>query len=379
MGYAQVDVTVEITFAGQPVLNQTISMRHEACVRFDIPSSDVHLWSPEHPNLYDVSFRVYERGTCIDEVHSYVALRTFKTADGNVLLNNEPYYLRLILDQGYYPDGLISYPDEDQLKRDIVLAKDMGFNGCRKHEKVEAERFLYYADTLGFLVSIEMPSAYSFRASEAFTSEWLRIINRDYNHPSVFQYVPFNESWGVRNIATRKDIQDYVTGFYHLTKSIDPTRLVSSNDGWEQTITDLCSIHNYQHGSLDDLAKQETFRQSILEREHLLSSIHTPQRKPLYVGGYQYRKEPILLSEFGGISFANHQQDGWGYTGVGNEDDYIQELRRIFDIVHQSQHLAGFCYTQLTDVEQEINGLLDYHRNPKIPISVIRSIVTNQD
>jgi beta-galactosidase/beta-glucuronidase len=355
-----------------------LSITGTGCIELQIPDTNLYLWSPEQPHLYDLNIQLYQNNKKIDEVTSYFAMRKVSMKDGQIYLNNSPYYLRLILDQGYYRDGLLSYPDEETLKQDIILAKQMGFNGCRKHEKIEAERFLYYADIEGFLVSLEMPSAYSFRASDDFVNEWLEIIKRDYNHPSVFMYIPFNESWGVRSINDRADIQDYVTGFYHLTKSIDNTRIVSSNDGWEQTITDVCAIHNYQHGDINDVEKHAEFHRAITDKEALLSNIHTPHKKDIYVGPYSYRKEPILLSEFGGISFANQKQDGWGYTGVSSAEDLERELRRVFDVVYESQHLAGFCYTQLTDVEQEINGLLDYDRKEKLPIDTIKHIVTNK-
>lgn len=369
---------LNITFGDTYTHQEFLAIQNQGCVEVAIPDEHLHLWSPEQPNLYDITIKLYEQNTLTDTVQSYFAMRSVYTKDGQVYLNNNPYYLRLILDQGYYRDGLLSYPDEDTLKNDIILAKKMGFNGCRKHEKIEAERFLYYADTEGFLVSLEMPSAYSFKASEQFTKEWLEIIKRDYNHPSVFMYVPFNESWGVRSIKDRQDIQDYVTGFYHLTKSIDPTRIISSNDGWEQTITDVCAIHNYQHGDINDLEKQQLFHHSITDKDALLSNIHTPHKKEIYVGSYTYRNEPIILSEFGGISYANKKQDGWGYTGVSTPHDLESELRRIFDVIYASKHIAGFCYTQLTDVEQEINGLLDYDRKKKLPLSTIYDIVTNK-
>lgn len=368
-------VHVKVCFQGQMIAEHTIPFEKKACESISLSDHDLHLWTPEDPNLYDIEVEVMDDHDIVDKFETYMGMRDISIKDGQVFLNHKPYYLRLILDQGYYPDGLLSYSDEEALENDIKLAKQMGFNGCRKHEKIEAERFLYYADKIGYLVSLEMPSAYAYKPSQDFVKEWVDIVERDYNHPSVFMYVPFNESWGVRGIKQSKEMQDYITGFYYLTKSLDSSRIVTTNDGWEQTITDICAIHTYQHGNYDDLKKQTLFKQSIIDKDTLLSSIHTNGQKDIYVGPYTYVGEPIFLSEFGGISFANNNQDGWGYTGAPDKETLCDELKRIFNVVYDSEHLAGFCYTQLTDVEQEINGLLDYERKPKLNLEQLKKII----
>lgn len=370
---------LEVSFKGKTILTGKDTFKNKACVTFDIPNEHMHLWTPENPNLYDVKLTLTKNEEVIDAVASYFGIKKISIEGKTILLNNEPYYLRLVLDQGYYQDGLLTYPTEDDLLNDIRLSKQMGFNGCRKHQKIEAERWMYYADKEGFLVSLEMPSQYAFRADNAFIEEWIDAVNRDFNHPSLFMYVPFNESWGVRNIKNSKEQQDYVTGFYYLTKSLDPSRIVISNDGWEQTVTEVCTVHTYRHGKIDDLAMQAEYRQSLHDLDTLLSPIHTPHQRPIYVGEYKYHGEPIILSEFGGVSYVSDKQEGWGYTGVENSADYIKELKRIFNEVYTSPHFTGFCFTQLTDVEQEINGLLSYDRKPKVPIEVIRKIVCNED
>lgn len=373
----QSKITISFNQQELLILEQEFSKRCRFNV--EIPKDAYYLWSPEMPNLYDVSIELYKNGQKVDSVKSYVGLRKISVEGNKVLLNNEPYYLKLILDQGYYPDSLLAYPTEEDLLNDIKIAKQMGFNGCRKHQKIEAERFMYYADKEGYLVSLEMPSQYSYKANTQFGHEWFDAIERDYNHPSLFMYIPFNESWGVRDVKNSKEQQDYITGFYHLTKSLDPTRIVVTNDGWEQTITDVCAIHTYRHGKIDDPVIQKEFHQSLTDLDTLLTSIHTSKNHPIYVGEYGYRGEPIILSEFGGVSFANQKQNGWGYTGVDNQEDYLKELKRIFDVVYASKHFAGFCYTQLTDVEQEINGLLTYDRKEKGPLDVIKKIICNEE
>lgn len=340
-----------------------------------IPVSEVYCWTPETPSLYDIFVKVFVKGEIVDEIKSYSALRKYSIKGNQVLLNDEPYYLRLVLDQGYYKEGLLSYPTEEDLIEDIKLAKQMGFNGARKHQKIEAERYLYYADTLGFLVSLEMPSAYKYSFSTHFINEWINAVERDYNYVSLFMYVPFNESWGIRNVYHDKQIETYVNGVYYLTKSLDSSRIISSNDGWEQPVSDICAIHTYRHGKIDDKVRQEEYYKSITNLDTLLSSIHTDGTRSIYLQGYHYNDQPIILSEFGGISFADRHQVGWGYTGVDSKEDYEKELTRLFDTIYESKHLSGFCYTQLTDVEQEINGLLDYDRNPKLPLQKLNKII----
>src|SRR5690554_231124 len=370
-------VDLQILWDGRVIKTHQFELGKYHDFKLKIPAP-VHLWSPETPNLYDIKVTVTKNGAVIDEFSSYFGMRKISIKGDKILLNNEPYYLRLILDQGYYEEGLISYPTEEALKEDIILAKQMGFNGARKHQKIEAQRWMYYADTLGFLVSLEMPSQYAYEADNRFIKEWIDAVARDYNHPSLFMYVPFNESWGVQQIKDSVDQQNYVIGFYHLTKSLDPTRIVVSNDGWEQPVTEVCTIHSYRHGQMDDQKMHEAYYKSLTDKDTLLSATHTNGDKPIYVGGATHHHEPILFSEFGGVSFANEKQVGWGYTGVTNAKDYEKELKRIFKAVHDSKHLAGFCFTQLTDVEQEINGLLGYDRKPKLPLDTIKKIVTNK-
>lgn len=368
------EVEINVTYEDKQVATTRGFLQDRNIFNLKI-EKEIHHWTPETPHLYDIYVKILVKGKVVDEFKSYSALRKFSIEGNKILLNNKPYYLRLVLDQGYFREGLLTYTSEETLLRDITLAKKMGFNGVRKHQKIEAERFLYYADKEGFLVSLEMPSAYKYSFSKDFINEWIKAIERDYNYVSLFMYVPINESWGVRAIKDRKDIQNYVNALYYLTKAHDPSRITVTNDGWEQTVTEVCTIHTYRHGKIDDLITQAEYKKSLLNLDTLLSSIHTNGNKSIYVGDYKYHGEPIILSEFGGISFANKRQDGWGYTGVETQEDYKKELERIFDIVYESKLFAGFCYTQITDVEQEINGLLDYDRNPKLSLDIIKKIV----
>ncbi|MEG8980353.1 glycoside hydrolase family 2 TIM barrel-domain containing protein [Priestia megaterium] len=331
-------------------------------------------WTPENPNLFDVKITLKDKVTVLDEVASYFGMRKIHIEDGMVHLNNKPYYQKLVLDQGYWPEGLLTAPTDGDLKKDIELAKEMGFNGCRKHQKVEDPRFLYWADQLGFLVWGECAAAasYSEEAAARLTKEWIEIIDRDYNHPSIVAWVPLNESWGIPSIRFNKQQQHHSLAMYHLIHSLDTTRLVISNDGWELTKSDICAIHNYNHGSNDELAKYGYFKKSLSTKDDILNS--QPAKRKIYANGFEHKGEPILLTEFGGIGFKVGGDSGWGYTAVKNVEDFVNDYKRIMEAVYDSQILHGYCYTQLTDVEQEINGLLTYDRKPKCDLATIREI-----
>lgn len=331
-------------------------------------------WTPDHPNLFDVKLLLKEDQEVLDEIDSYFGMRKIHTENGMVYLNNKPYYQKLVLDQGYWKDGLLTAPSDADLKKDIELAKDMGFNGCRKHQKVEDPRFLYWADQLGFLVWGECAASasYSEDAVSRLTREWIEIIERDYNHPSIIAWVPLNESWGIPGVRVNKQEQHHSLAMYHLIHSLDTTRLVISNDGWEMTQSDICAVHNYNHGSKDETEKYEAFKESISTKENILTS--QPAKRSIYANGFEHKGEPIILTEFGGIGFKLGEDSGWGYTSVSNKEEFISDYKRVMEAVYSSKALNGYCYTQLTDVEQEINGLLTYSREPKYELSEIKKI-----
>jgi beta-galactosidase/beta-glucuronidase len=278
----------------------------------------------------------------------------------------------MVLDQGYYPKSLLTAPSYKRLKMDILMTKAMGFNGARLHQKVADEWFLYYADKLGYIVWGEDASGYEFNDElvKSQINDWKRIIARDYNHPSIIAWVPLNESWGVPDISHDKSQQQFSVDIVNIIKKMDATRLVVSNDGWEQTIGDLCCIHNYNHGQKNDEEKQKKFSSDISSAEKLIAS--TPAKKKIYADGYAYNGQPIILSEFGGIAY--NSNSGWGYTSVKNSNELLEEYTRIINAVKESSSLAGFCYTQLTDVQQEINGLLTFDRKYKIKPNKVRKV-----
>ncbi|XCB29027.1 glycoside hydrolase family 2 TIM barrel-domain containing protein [Arcanobacterium hippocoleae] len=336
-----------------------------------------YLWSPEYPNLFEVTLELTdgESQNIIDTVHTYFGLRKIEAKNGMIYLNNRPYYQKLVLDQGYWPQGLLTAAHDDDYRKDIELAKAMGFNGCRKHQKLEDPRFLYWADTLGFLVWEEGSSAplFSPRSVQRVSQEWTEIIQRDKSHPSIIVWVPLNESWGVPSINNSSSQQHYSQALYHLVKSLDSTRLVDSNDGWEQTVTDICAVHNYCHGEVGDIKQYAEFAHSISDAHALVN--YSLNGREIFASGFSYMGQPIILSECGGIASAE-DTDGWGYTTVATAEAFLEEYRRLIGAIYSSQSLWGFCYTQLTDVEQEKNGLLNYDRQPKCSLEELKKINT---
>lgn len=326
------------------------------------------LWSPEQPNLYDLRLELLDSsGELLDAVDSYFGMRKIETRDGRVYLNNRPYYQRLVLDQGYFPGSLLTAPSDEDLRRDVELIKEMGFNGARKHQKIEDPRWLYWADTLGLLVWGEMANAYEFSPDyvRRITAEWQETVRRDYNHPCILAWVPMNESWGVPRLTIDPEQVEHLLAMYHLTRSLDLSRLVVSNDGWEHALTDLCTIHDY--GDAESLASRYRTPESSVAAE--------PAGRPVYTAGYGYRGEPILISEFGGIAF-DGEDEGWGYSTVSSSEEFLGRYEALISALLHSNTIHGFCYTQLTDVEQEVNGLLTYQRKPKVDLARIHEITT---
>lgn len=374
----------EIHYGELPIASGAVSVVAKRTV-FDVELIQNHIfrtnyhsegwsWTPETPNLFDVTFRLVSEEQTEDKVASYFGFRKVHTEDGMVFLNNKPYYQKLILDQGYWPTGLLTAPTDADFVKDIELAKEMGFNGCRKHQKVEDPRFLYWADKLGFIVWGECAASaiYNHDSAERLVHEWSDIIRRDYNHPSIITWVPVNESWGVPNISFDRQQQHFTQTMYHYLKSLDRTRLVISNDGWALTDTDIVAVHNYAHGEEAEKEKYLYFKDSLSTVEKLITRRSTPW--PIFANGFSYENQPILLTEFGGIGFDVSGQPGWGYTSVENEEEFLRDYRRVMEAVFASEGLWGYCYTQLSDVEQEINGLLTYEREPKCDLKELAKI-----
>ena len=331
------------------------------------------LWSPSTPTIIDVEIEVRDgNGVLIDALQSYTALRAITIQGDRFILNGRPLVLRLVLDQGYWPETGLTAPDDDALFRDVLLAKSMGFNGVRKHQKIEDPRFLYWADHLGLMVWEEMPSAYRYtqRSVERLTSEWIEIINRDNSHPCIVAWVPFNESWGVPDLPSSPAQRNYVQALYHLTKTLDPTRPVIGNDGWESVATDIIGIHDY-----DDQPDRIARRYGIDDIEARLLKSERPGGRILMLGEAAVNRPPIVLTEFGGIALTSKEGD-WGYSKSETPKNLLEQYSALLETVRNLPALAGFCYTQFTDTYQEANGLLFADRRPKAPFDDIALATT---
>ncbi len=328
-----------------------------------------YAWTPDRPNLFDATFTLYHKGERVDLAHTRFGLKSVSVSGNQIVLNNAPLYQRLILDQGYWAESGLTPPSAEALKKDIELAIAHGFNGARKHQKFEDPYFYYYAEELGFLTWCEMPSAYNFCAEEEerLEKEWRSIVEEARNFTSVVCYVPLNESWGVRNIAADEDQQNFARCMYYATKALDPTRLVSTNDGWESVEkTDILGIHDYAFDSSEFAEKYRAERYDALY----------PQNRKLMAEGCSYSGQPVLLTEFGGIAMLSKTKgDSWGYnSGAKNAEEFYERYADLMRGIYENAEFRGFCYTQLTDVQQEVNGLLGEDHKPKFDPEKIRKM-----
>ena len=369
-------LAVTLSVAGKVLVHDTYAIdRGEVHRRIALSDPGIDdsrndlLWSPARPTLIDAQLDLWaDRGERLDTVQSYTALRQIAVQGDRVMLNGRPIQLRLVLDQGYWEQTGQTAPDDAALKRDVELAKAMGFNGVRKHQKIEDPRYLYWADKLGLLVWEEMPSAYRFtrESVQRLVREWTEAIERDFSHPCVMAWVPINESWGVPNLPDNAPERHYVQALYFLTRTLDPTRPVIGNDGWESVTTDIIGIHDYDH--IPERIARRYHAEDELPR---LFRRERPGGRVLVLEGHPHADHPIVLSEFGGIALAQSHRRTWGYSRTANADEFRDRYTRLLGVVRSLGLLAGFCYTQFADTYQEANGLLYADRTPKFPIEDI--------
>ena len=336
-------------------------------------------WTPEKPRLIDATVTLIDTsGAERDVVASYLGLRTVGVDRGSFLLNDHPYDVRSVLNQGYWPDSHIAAPSAAAHRREVELIKSLGFTAVRLHQKIEDPRFLYWADRLGLLVWGEAPGAYAFTptAVQRLMREWMDAVERDVSHPSIVTWVPVNESWGVQHISSDPAQQAYARSLADVTRALDPSRPVISNDGWEHVSSDIIGVHDYE-GDGEVLAR--TFADAA-SRQALLSGMG-PAGRRILVDGAADVGQPVMLTEFGGVNFQPgvRREDGWGYTTASDGDDWIDRIGALYDAIRASTLLAGSCYTQFTDTMQETNGLLTADREPKVPVELIRRAVTGRD
>ncbi|KAN0059787.1 hypothetical protein ACQY0O_008361 [Thecaphora frezii] len=341
-------------------------------VNRDAWDNGLALWSPEHPTLYELDIVLKDAESLSwDRIHTYVGMRKVSIDEGGRLcLNNRPYFQKLLLDQGYWPGSGLTAPNREAFEVDINMAKELGFNGVRKHQKVEDPRFLYDADRLGFLVWGEMANAYEYSAryAQRFVSEWTEVVRRDSSHPCIVTWVPINESWGVPALSTSMQQRAHLASLYHLTKALDPTRPVIDNDGWQHVQTDLVTIHDYRTAT----ELQQSFSTPA-------SALHPRVAGyPIFVAAPPAHLErfAVLCTEFGGLALGTASQSGWGYGEAAlNPDAFLHRFKELVAALTRSGVVQGFCYTQLADVQQEVNGLLSADRRHKLDPKRVKEIL----
>ncbi len=331
-----------------------------------------YLWSPRYPNLADARIRLYDGATVLDEVTSYVGLRSVAASGGRFVLNGRPYFLRMVLAQNYWPESHLAAPDPDALRREVELVKELGFNGVRIHQKIEDPRFLYWCDRLGVIAWGELPSALDFTAESLrrLTAEWLEVLERDASAPSLVAWVPFNESWGLPNLQGDAAQQHAVRALYSLTKAFDPSRLVIGNDGWEHLVSDVFAVHDYASSG-------ETLRERYGSHEAVEHTLHKvqPYYRTIALPGLEPEEQPLMVTEFGGMTYDPESQDFWnGYGAVNSAHELLEKYAELVSALLASPVVAGFCYTELTDIAQERNGLLTQDRVPKADPAEIHRI-----
>jgi len=392
--FSDIFLTAEILFENQAVIKEDIDLnflgkfehveinsefkgklfpKTPNCFKFkvQIPNNLIYFWDTDKPNLYNVLLKIYSRNTDMiyDEVKSYFGLRKISISDvkqkenKQILLNNKPLYQKLFLVQGYWPDGLYTAPTENDIIKDIQYIKDFGFNGLRTHQKVFDPRFLYWCDKMGVLVWGEIGNAHKFTvlSQMRLLNEFVEEIERDYNHPSIIAWVPINESWGI--FSPRRDPKRaaYTLSLFYLIKSIDSTRLVIDDDGWWHTKTDICTRHYYAD------SKSIKLPNSLKEEKQ----IHEQAELEIYLKPYKYDNEPIIYSEIGGFGYDFNKdiENKWGYGNLleSEEDLFENVLGLLKEFDKRKNWIQGFCYTELYDQYQEINGLTTIDRVPKFP------------
>ncbi len=370
---------IDISFKGEPIRSARVSLTQrntDLSVSVEVMNLDeFHPWSPDQPNLYDAHIQIRCGEAIIDDVATYFGMRKVEVKHGQVLLNNSPLYQKLVLDQGYWPESLITPPSDEAIVADIEWTKKFGYNGARKHQKIEDPRYYDWADKLGLLVWGEVPSMYEFTdESVKHVSDALAgFIDRDYNHPSIICWVPLNESWGVPQIYHNRNQQQFGQMLYHQCKAVDQSRMVSTNDGWEVVETDIVGLHDYAATGAD-------IARHFQDREHTMKTSN--DWRMAAADTYVPRgDEAFLVTEYGGIAYQDEKgKDTWGYHDkVVGEEAFLARYKSVTDAIRAIPYCQGYVYTQLTDVQQETNGLLTPDRKPKVDPDKFRALTLKPD
>ena len=379
---APTEVELHLTIAGETLARLTVTAQSvRSQLTIELPalrngqSRDAYLWSPEHPHLIDAAIVVREDGRSVDEVASYFGLRSTTVGSGTFRINGLPYFVRSVLEQGWWDESHLTAPGPAHYRAEVEAILELGFNAARIHQKTEDPRMLYWADRLGLLIWVESAAAYAFspRAVRLMIGEWQEVVTQYRNHPSVVTWVPINESWGVQDIAVSQPQRDFVQALASLTRALDPSRPVVSNDGWEHVDSDLMTLHDY---AVDPELIRRRYAAPASVAAVLRGQgpqLRSPALSERQLERYDLGLAPLMITEFGGISFAD--ADSWGYSVVTSDDEFADVLGDLFAAVLSSPVIAGFCYTQFTDTLQESNGLRRSDRSPKLPVETLRGMI----
>ena len=378
-GLVQGQGTLQLTalWEDKPVGEAALSVE-DGFFTVQLDLSETHLWKPGKGGLYTLLLSFGE-----DRVKSYFGLRTAKFQGRKFLLNGKSLFQRFVLDQGFYPEGIYTAPTEEDLMKDIQLSFAAGFNGARLHEKVFEARFLYHCDRLGYLVWGEYPNWGLDHAhplsTETYLNQWSEAVERDFNHPAIIGWCPFNETWGYREEREKNAL---LTSLYKLTKRLDPTRPCIDSSGNYRVLSEVYDIHDYDQDTQSFQARWDGLTDRIRETGGVIpaedpffnSAPEGPSgRAPFF--NQPYDNQPIFVSEYGGIRWPDDTVEGWGYGNVpATPEEFFARYKGLTEALLNNPEIFGFCYTQLYDVEQEVNGLYTYGRAQKFDISLIQKI-----
>lgn len=378
-GLVQGQGTLQLTalWEDKPVGEAALSVE-DGFFTVQLDLSETHLWEPGKGGLYTLLLSFGE-----DRVKSYFGLRTAKFQGRKFLLNGKSLFQRFVLDQGFYPDGIYTAPTEEDLVKDIQLSFAAGFNGARLHEKVFEARFLYHCDRLGYLVWGEYPNWGLDHAhplsTETYLNQWSEAVERDFNHPAIIGWCPFNETWGYREEREKNAL---LTSLYKLTKRLDPTRPCIDSSGNYRILSEVYDIHDYDQDTQSFQARWDGLTDRIRETGGVIpaedpffnSAPEGPSgRAPFF--NQPYDNQPIFVSEYGGIRWPDDTVEGWGYGNApATPEEFFARYKGLTEALLNNPEIFGFCYTQLYDVEQEVNGLYTYGRAQKFDISLIQKI-----
>ena len=370
-------LTLTAKWQGETVATKSITSKG-GYFSTQLEFSEVHLWEAGKGGLYDLSFTYGE-----DSVKSYFGMRTTGFEGRKYMLNGKPLFQRTVLDQGFYPDGIYTAPTDEDLIHDIELSFAAGFNGARLHQKVFEARFLYHCDRLGYLVWGEYPNwglAHAQpNATEIYMAEWQEAVERDFNHPSIIGWCPFNETWGY---FENKENNALISSIYKFTKQLDSTRPCVDTSGNHHVVTEIYDIHDYDQNTESFKNRWDEFTRAMKENGEVLEADSEVLTKGIRHGdgippffGQSYHGEPIFISEYGGIRWVKNATEGWGYgQAPQTEEEFFARYKGLTEAMLNNEDIFGFCYTQLYDIEQEINGLYTYERKEKFDINIIREI-----